>query len=217
MKLTGNISKQVFHISSNNEFNDLAVKIFRFQYANNSIYRQFVDFYIKKPGDVKSIREIPFLPIEFFKSHKIISGAKKAQQVFLSSGTTASVRSKHYVANLELYKESFSKGFQHFYGKPEDYRIFALLPSYLERDGSSLVYMVKKLMEQSGNKQNDFFLDNYPELINRLKSKSDKKTLLIGVSFALLELAEKYPFTFPSGTIIMETGGMKGRRKEMVR
>ena len=217
MSNTKNISEQIFKISSPTAFNDLAIEIFQFQYEGNPIYRQFVNFQTDKPESIKTIRDIPFLPIEFFKSHKIISGTEKEQQIFLSSGTTGMDRSKHFVVDPKLYEESFTKGFQHFYGKPEDYRIFALLPSYLERDGSSLIYMVKKLMEQTGDKQNDFFLDNYPELIHRLKSKSDKKTLLIGVSFALLELAEKYPFTFPSGTIIMETGGMKGRRKEMIR
>jgi len=212
-----NISKQIFKISSPDEFNALALKIFQYQYIGNPVYRQFVDFQTDNPENIKTIRDIPFLPIEFFKSHKIISGKEETQQVFLSSGTTASVRSNHHVTDLKLYKESFTRGFQHFYGKPEDYRIFALLPSYLERDGSSLIYMVQKLMEQSGDRQNDFFLDNYPELINRLNSKSDKKTLLIGVSFALLELAEKYPFAIPPETIVMETGGMKGRRKEMIR
>ena len=212
-----NISKQIFKISSPTEFNALALKIFQFQYDGNPVYRQFVDFQTDKPENIKTVQDIPFLPIEFFKSHKIISGKEESQQLFLSSGTTASVRSKHYVADLKLYEDSFNKGFQHFYGQAEDYRIFALLPSYLERDGSSLIYMVQKLMDQSGDRQNDFFLDNYPELIHRLKNKSDKKTLLIGVSFALLELAEKYPFAVPPETIIMETGGMKGRRKEMIR
>ena len=214
---TRNISKQIFQISTPSDFNALALKIFHYQYAENPVYRQFVDFQTDNPGKIKSIQDIPFLPIEFFKSHKIISGEEKEQQIFLSSGTTGMERSKHFVVDPKLYEDSFSKGFEYFYGPPNDFRIFALLPSYLERDGSSLIYMVKKLMDQSDDGQNDFFLDNYQELANRLKIKSDKKALLIGVSFALLEFAEKHPFAFPEETIVMETGGMKGRRKEMIR
>jgi phenylacetate-coenzyme A ligase PaaK-like adenylate-forming protein len=217
MSVTRNISREIFRLSSPIEFNALALKIFHYQYAENRVYRQFVDFQTDNPQKIKTIQEIPFLPIEFFKSHKIISGEEKEQQVFLSSGTTGMDRSKHFIVDPKLYEESFSNGFKFFYGSPKDYRIFALLPSYLERDGSSLIYMVKKLMDQSGDGQNDFFLDDYQELSNRLKIKSEKKTLLIGVSFALLEFAEKHPFAFPDETIVMETGGMKGRRREMIR
>ncbi len=212
-----NISKQIFRISSTDEFNALALKIFHYQYAENPVYHQFVDFQTKNPEYIQTIQEIPFLPIGFFKSHKIISGAKEEMQTFSSSGTSGMERSKHYVVDPKLYEDSFRHGFEYFYGHPKDFRIFALLPSYLERDGSSLIYMVKKLMDHSSNGQNDFFLDNYGELANRLKIKSDKKTLLIGVSFALLEFAERYSFPFPGETILMETGGMKGRRKEMIR
>ena len=212
-----NISKQIFQISSHDEFNALALEIFHYQYTENPVYRQFVDFQTDNPGEIKIIDDIPFLPIEFFKSHKIISGEEKEQQIFLSSGTTGIDRSRHFVADAKLYEDSFTNGFNYFYGPPSDFRIFALLPSYLEQDGSSLIYMVKKLMDQSGDGQNGFFLDNYQELSNCLKIGSDKKTLLIGVSFALLEFAEKYPFAFPEETIVMETGGMKGRRKEIIR
>ena len=155
-----NISKQIFQIGSPVEFNDLVLKIFHYQYSKNPFYRQFVDFQTKNPENIKTIQEIPFLPIEFFKSHKIISGEEKEQQIFLSSGTTGMDRSKHFVVNPKLYEDSFTNGFSYFYGHPNNYRIFALLPSYLERDGSSLIYMVKKLMDQSDDGQNNFFLDH---------------------------------------------------------
>lgn len=212
-----NILNQIFQIKSPVDFNALALQIFHYQYANNPVYKQFVDFHTAHPTKIQSIQQIPFLPIEFFKSHKIISGKNEIQKTFLSSGTTGSDQSKHYVTSLKIYEKSFMNGFQLFYGHPENYRIFALLPSYLGQKGSSLIYMVKKLMELSGHKQNDFFLDNHEELIDRINSRSSKKTLIIGVSYALLILVEENKFAVPKGTIVMETGGMKGRRKEIIR
>ncbi len=211
-------SNDIFTISNKEEFETLALKVFKFQFENNSVYRSFCDLLYKHPSDVKSIKEIPFLPIQFFKSHKIVSNQDAIKKVFSSSGTTGSSRSKHHIIDLKIYKESFRKGFQKFYGNIEDYVVLALLPSYLERNGSSLVYMVDDLIKQSNQTESGFYLHNISELKQKLiaLNNQDKKVLLIGVSFALLDLIETHQFQLKN-TIIMETGGMKGRRKELIR
>lgn len=212
------IEKQIFEINNSEAFNDLALKIFHFQFENNSVYRQYVQSLGIQVSNIATVNEIPFLPIEFFKSHKVISHNKPNAIIFTSSGTTGMSTSKHLVANLSLYENSFLKSMALFYGKPEDYVYLALLPSYLERDGSSLIYMAEKLIEKSNHKESGFYLDDYAGLqktLIKLKS-SNKKTILLGVTYALLDMTEQFPTNFPE-LIVMETGGMKGKRKEMVR
>jgi len=170
------------------------------------------------PNGVNTLEKIPFLPIECFKTEKVYCGHTTPQQIFTSSGTTGAQTSRHYVKELSLYEQSFRKGFEHFYGNVEDYVVLALLPSYLERTGSSLITMVADLIERSGSQYSGFYLNEYDRLAQRLQTldASGKKVLLIGVSFALLDLITEHTFSLKN-TIVMETGGMKGRRKELVR
>ncbi|WP_442264870.1 LuxE/PaaK family acyltransferase [Tenacibaculum sp. ZS6-P6] len=206
------------HINSNDEFEAKALQTFAHQFENNRVYRSFCDLLYIHPSDIKEIHEIPFLPIQFFKSHKVVSGTASIQETFSSSGTTGSITSKHYVSDISLYEKSYLEGFKHFYGNIEDYVVLALLPNYLERKGSSLIYMVNDLIKRSKNADSGFYLNNLNELANKLTSLDNghKKVLLIGVSFALLDLVEIHQFSLKN-TIIMETGGMKGRRKELIR
>ena len=211
-------TEDIFNIKTEAQFNALALDIFNFQFENNRVYRSFCDLLYKHPSDVKRIEDIPFLPIQFFKSHNVVSTQNEIVEVFESSGTTGSVNSKHHVSDLSIYKMSFTRGFNHFYGNIEDYTILALLPSYLERNNSSLVYMVNDLIKKSNNPESGFYLDNLEALkdtLIRLESKG-QKTLLIGVSFALLDLVELHQFKLKN-TIVMETGGMKGKRQELVK
>ncbi|WP_299225492.1 acyl transferase [uncultured Psychroserpens sp.] len=211
-------TQDIFSITSNDEFNALALRIFNFQFENNTVYRSFCDLLYKHPSDVKTIEDIPFLPIQFFKSHRILSNNNSVEATFSSSGTTGSITSKHHITDLNLYEQSFKNGFKQFYGNVEDYVILALLPSYLERQGSSLVYMVNHLIATSKYSESGFYLDDISELKDQLITldTDGKKVLLIGVSFALLDLVEQHQFNL-NNTIVMETGGMKGRRKELVR
>jgi len=206
----------VFGLQSAGEFEVLALETFWNQYHNVTIYKEFCDHLGKQPAKVKNLGEIPFLPIEFFKSHKVMPAEFRPEIVFRSSGTTGSVRSQHFVADLGLYRESFTRGFEHFYGKPSEYCIVALLPSYQERSDASLSYMVGKLIGQSTHPKSGFYNIHEAGQVLELLSESPTQVLLIGVTFALLDLAEKAFKTSPN-TIVMETGGMKGRRKEMVR
>lgn len=208
----------LFDIKTEQDFKSLALEIFNFQFENNPVYRSFCDLLYIHPSDVKAIEEIPFLPIQFFKSHEVLSAQSDVPITFTSSGTTGSTTSKHMVTDLDLYKTSFTKGFEHFYGPIENYVVLALLPSYLEREGSSLIYMVDAMIKQSNHPESGFYLNNLEDLKNQLIAldKKDTKVLLIGVSFALLDLIETFPFKLQN-TIIMETGGMKGRRKELIR
>jgi len=218
------VSKIREKIFSSEKFNfeELALTLFNYQYAFNPVYKQFTDYLNVNIKQVNSIVRIPFLPIEFFKTHRIITKNAFTQQIFESSGTTGQITSKHFVSDLELYEESFLKGFELFYGNPKDWIILALLPSYLERDTSSLVYMVNNLIQQSASEHSGFYLDNLEELatkLHMLKASSGKHTskiMLIGVTFALLDFAEQFPMDL-SEVIIMETGGMKGRREELTR
>ena len=209
---------RIFNINNADDFEEVALDIFKFQYENNEVYRDFCIHLRKSPKNVSSSLEIPFLPISFFKTHRVVSTQKDSQTIFTSSGTTQSTTSKHFVPDVELYEKSFLKAFELFYGMPKDFCILALLPSYLEREGSSLIYMVNSLIEKSGHPHSGFYLHNLEELHQKLKILESKgtKTLLIGVSFALLDLVEQYPSTL-TNTIVMETGGMKGRRKELIR
>ena len=196
----------------------MAMKIFRYQYEHNEVYQKYCALVKKTPSNVKHITEIPFLPIEFFKSKKIVSNLSKEQAIFTSSGTTGQITSKHYVTDLGFYEYSFRNAFSKFYGNIEDYAILALLPSYLEREGSSLIYMIKDLIEGSNHVDSGFYLNNYEELVNKLRDLENEgqNVLLIGVTYALLDLIENFEFNL-NNTIVMETGGMKGRRKEMIR
>ena len=208
----------IFDIKDNANFQELALQVFNYQFNHNKVYRSFCDLLYVHPSDVKHINQIPFLPIQFFKTHEVLSSQNPIEQTFTSSGTTGSLTSKHFVTDLDIYKQSFRKGFQSFYGSIEDYVVLALLPSYLERDGSSLIYMVNDMIAQSNHPESGFYLDDLDALSKTLikLDLSHKKVLLIGVSFALLDLVERYQFNLKN-TIIMETGGMKGRRKELVR
>lgn len=211
-------AEEIFSIHQQAEFKALALAVFRFQFEKNEIYNKFCRLLRKNPENVHSLEEIPFLPIEFFKNKRIITAKASEEIIFTSSGTTGNQTSKHYVAELSVYKKSFQRGFQHFYGNIEDYAVLALLPSYLEREGSSLIFMVDDLIKRSENKHSGFYLRNFSELKNKLVQldQAGQKVLLIGVSFALLDLVEEYQFQLKH-CIVMETGGMKGRRKEMIR
>lgn len=192
--------------------------MFRYQYENNLVYREFCDFLNTDVQKVKSLAQIPFLPIQFFKSHTVVSNTNDIQETFTSSGTTGMITSKHLVTDVSLYEQSYRLAFSEFYGNIEDYAVLALLPSYLERSGSSLIYMVKDLIELSNNEHSGFYLHNYDELISKLieLDNAGQNVILIGVTYALLDLIEKQKFDLKN-TIIMETGGMKGKRKEIIR
>ncbi len=209
---------RIFSIRTKNEFSALALEVFDYQYKNNSVYRSFCDYLGRTNNSVVSLEEIPFLPIEFFKSKKIVTQDTGHKIVFSSSGTTGNNSSKHFVKDIKVYKRSYQTCFENFYGPIADYCILALLPSYLEREGSSLIYMMDDLIEQSGHPESGFYLDEIDDLVATLMrlEASGKKVLLVGVSFALLDLIERTKFHLKH-TIIMETGGMKGRRKELIR
>ena len=211
-------ASDIFAISSQKQFEKIALKVFRHQYENNIVYREFCELLKTDSHKVKSLEQIPFLPIQFFKSHNVVSNTNIIQETFTSSGTTGSVTSKHLVTDASIYEESYRKGFSQFYGNIEDYVVLALLPSYLEREGSSLIYMVEDLIQLSNHSESGFYLHNHDELIKKLieLDHSGQNVILIGVTYALLDLIEKQQFQLQN-TIIMETGGMKGKRKEMIR
>lgn len=208
----------IFTISNQKQFEKIALKVFRFQHENNLVYREFCDFLKVDVQKVKSLQQIPFLPIQFFKSHTVVSNTHPVQTTFTSSGTTGMITSKHLVTDVTLYEESYRKGFAEFYGNIENYVILALLPSYLEREGSSLIYMVEDLIQLSNHPESGFYLHNHEDLIKKLieLDQSGQNIILIGVTYALLDLIDKQKFELQN-TIIMETGGMKGKRKEMIR
>jgi hypothetical protein len=207
-----------------NSFEQLALEVFRYQYANNEVYKQYVDFLGRNTFEINRIEKIPFLPIEFFKSHKILSTTDPAKAIFESSGTTSSQTSKHYVTDLNLYDFLSRKTFESMYGHMTDYHIFALLPSYLERSNSSLIYMVRNFILDSYSSFSNFYQGEFDKLIINIKeaAKDNRKILLIGVSFALLDLAENNDLSeqlrvISDKLVVMETGGMKGKRKELTR
>lgn len=201
-----------------NSFEQLALAIFHFQYEANTVYKSFVDALGIKPDAINKIEKIPFLPISFFKTNKIKTGRFNAEKIFESSGTTQSVSSRHHVKDISVYTESFTKAFENIYGRITEWCILGLLPSYLERGNSSLVYMVDYLIRKSQHPMSGFYLYDFDKLKETLISleKDNQKTLLVGVTYALLDFAEKCPVKLPH-TTIMETGGMKGRRKELTR
>jgi len=212
------IRKKIFTLSSRQDFEETALQIFRLQAAHNKVYQQYISLLGMSPSAVNKVEDIPFLPVRFFKSHTVTITPEEYDMVFTSSGTTGSEPSRHYVRDVFLYEESFVRSFRYFYGPVSDYCILALLPSYLERSGSSLIYMMKKLIELSGCPQSGFYLYDHASLYKTLTSlpQSVKKVLLFGVSFALLDFAEHYDIP-EMNLIVMETGGMKGRRKEIIR
>jgi hypothetical protein len=207
------LEREIFSIQNSAEFDSTALIVFKYQYEHCEVYQKYVNLLGK---EVKSVSDIPFLPIDFFKYSSIISGSGNPEILFESSGTTGSAVSKHHLLSSGIYKQSFRRCFELFYGPPKSYRILALLPSYLERGNSSLVYMVHDLIGQTSDPESGFYLNNFDELKVMLEKPSDKKTLLIGVSFGLLDFLERYQLKLQN-TIVMETGGMKGRRKEMIR
>jgi len=210
--------EQLFHIQNPDHFEELALTIFKKQATENDIYQSYLAYLNVDPQSVKHINEIPFLPIEFFKSKAVLLRNQQAEIIFSSSGTTGMQSSKHYVSDVELYETSFRLGFNHFYGDVQNMAILALLPSYLERTGSSLIYMVDDLIKHAQSPYSGYFLYNHDELYKRLCTvqQTQVPTLLIGVTYALLDFIEKYPIAFEQ-LIVMETGGMKGKRTEMIR
>lgn len=210
--------KQEIFTTNNDFFEESVYEVFSFQAKHCSVYAQYLDFLKVNPSQVRQLSQIPFLPIRFFKTHDVLAEDMQAQHTFLSSSTTGTGQSRHLAADLSLYENSFNKGFELFYGKPNDYCILALLPGYLERTGSSLVYMADKLIQQSGHPDSGFYLNDFKGLATIIEQNEAKgqKTLLLGVSFALLDFAAQYPMEL-AHTLIMETGGMKGRRKEITR
>lgn len=216
--------EDIFKITTEKEFQQYCLEVFHYQYKNIDIYQKFVNYLKVNPTDVKQIFEIPFLPIEMFKNHKILDKNKFSNFYFQSSGTTQMNLSKHWIADQNLYKKSIEKSFKKFIGNPEDFIFLGLLPNYLEKQYSSLVYMVNYLMELSGKEENGYFLYNHNELLQVLKyiSKSERKVVLFGVSFALLDFLDslkKFKEEMPENKnlIVIETGGMKGRKEEITK
>ena len=199
-------------------FDELALELFRYQARVNPVYAEFVSALGIIPGQVEKPEDIPFLPIRFFKNREVISGGVRPQKIFESSGTSGMQPGKHLVADLKIYEESFTRCFEYFYGPATNYCILGLLPSYLERNNSSLVYMTENLIRASGHSDSGFYLHDQEALVKKLEAleRKGEQAWLIGVSFALLDLAEKYPMKLEH-TVIVETGGMKGRREELVR
>jgi hypothetical protein len=212
------LENRVFSISNEKEFTIIALEVYRFQYYNNPLYRHYCEAVRKMPPHVKETKDIPFLPISFFKSHRVETTTFDPELVFKSSGTTASVTSSHYVKSSAVYEKSFSEGFKGFYGDIRKYCILGLLPSYLERGNSSLVYMVDYLSKASGHDRSGFYLNDFERLNDTLKEleSSGQKTILIGVTYALLDFGHRFRQQL-NNTILMETGGMKGRGKEMTK
>lgn len=208
----------IFSVSTSN-FDQLALAIFKLQSQHCDIYKTYLSHLQINPSQIKTIQQIPFLPIEFFKTHRVLCKGKTVQKMFTSSGTNNQyVPSRHFVHDVAVYEQSFITSFRQLYGSPNDYAIIGLLPSYLEREGSSLIYMVSSLIKQSRQSDSGFYLYNHNELFQILckRAENKQKTILFGVTFALLDFVEKYKLSYPE-LIIVETGGMKGKRKELVR
>lgn len=210
--------KDIFSIQSQEEFLQHSLETFRYQATHTALYKQYIENLGINTDEVIALEDIPFLPIDFFKSHKIITEGRAENIIFSSSGTTGSVTSAHYVSDLSLYEKSFNQAFKLFYGEPEQFAILALLPSYLERSGSSLIYMVDDLIKQSTYPESGYFLYNHDDLFHQLNALKNQSipTILFGVTYALLDFIEQHSINFPE-LIVIETGGMKGKRKEMIR
>jgi len=212
------LRERLFSVQNEADFLDTTLLVFQYQYEKCAIYRRYVDMLHYDVNKIDCLEKIPFLPIEFFKTHQIIADGYIPQLVFTSSGTTGQQTSNHYVADKSLYKESFLRCFNQFIGQPEEFVILGLLPSYLERQNSSLVYMVNELIIKTKNTDSGFYLYNLEKFAQKLQKLSDdsKKIIVFGVGFALLDVVEKYQFDLKN-TFIFETGGMKGRKKEITR
>ncbi len=210
--------KAIFNITTEQEFNDLALSIFYYQAKENPIYRKYLQLRQIDPASITRFDEIPFLPIEVFKHHRVCIDGEETKLTFRSSGTTGSERSVHELINTNLYDNSILRGFENVFGPPSDWVILALLPSYLERNDASLVYYTDLLIKKSNSKESGFYLDKLEELAQKLNilQQQDRKVLLLGVTFALLDLINKGPFKLHN-TFVMETGGMKGKRVELTR
>lgn len=208
----------VFNISDEANFNQVALAVFKHQANTNEVYNKYISYLKVAINSISSYRDIPFLPIQFFKTQNILQQGLQPQITFTSSGTTGMINSQHHVPDLTWYELSFRKAFDLFYGDIKDIAILALLPNYLEREGSSLIYMVDDLIKSSQQPESNYFLYNHQELFDSLTALKEKgtKTILIGVTYALLDFIEAYNLDFP-GLLVMETGGMKGKRKEMIR
>ena len=213
------VRQGIFRIKDLRTFRAIALEVFHYQAEENPVYREFLLGIGADPSKVSEPEQIPFLPVELFRTHRVLCEGMGPGVIFESSITTGMEPSRHYVSEPELYEESFTCGFTGFYGAPENYCILALLPSYLEREGSSLVYMMDRLIGMSGHPESGFYLDQLGELSRMLgrRNRDGHPTLLLGVSFALLDLAEQYPMELGDHIIVMETGGLKGRRREMIR
>ena len=209
---------QIFNITNAEEFNQQAMAIYHQQANHNPVYAKYISTLNHHVNEEKGLASIPFIPIRFFKSHRVITGDNQYQKIFCSSGTTGKNTSNHYIKDITLYEKSFLESFELFYGKPEKYCVLGLLPSYLEREDSSLVYMVNRLIKESGHPESGFYLKDIKGLVDVLKKqeKAQQPAILFGVSFALLDLAESYSLNLKH-TIVIETGGMKGRREEITR
>lgn len=210
---------RIFNINSEIDFIGTSLEVLDYQYGKNTIFQAFTRGLGRNHESINNLTELPFLPVEFFRNHQIITGTDPVKTLFESSGTTGLAKpGRHHVTDLRLYEESFIRSFRIFYGEPDEFIILALLPSYTERTGSSLVYMADKLISMSRNSLSGFYKDKGEDLLMAIKSakSQDRKILLLGVSFALLDLAEKFSPDL-SGVTVMETGGMKGRRKEITR
>ncbi len=217
MDFAKTLQQEVFKLDAR-YFEKVALLLFRYQAQHNAVYRQFLGHLKVDPFQVHTLQQIPFLPIEVFKTHSVMTGPPDYEQVFTSSGTTGMITSRHYVKDLTLYEASFEKAFAYFYGSIQNYCLLALLPAYLEREGSSLVYMANQLIQKSGHPKSGFYLDDYQGLVQTILEleAQEQPTILLGVSFALWDLAEQFDLDLKH-TIVMETGGMKGRRKEVIR
>lgn len=214
--------KNIFNIKNEQDFLEASLSAFTFQYHHVEVYRKFVDYLNINPESVDSLDKIPFLPIEMFKNHKVLDKNISSDLYFQSSGTTMMNFSKHYIADESIYQESIVRSFEQFVGKPEDFIFLGLLPNYLERKNSSLIYMVDYLMKKSGEKENGYFLYNHEDLLHLLNLLKGKKVILFGVSFALLDfldycLQSTQNLEHSDTLTVIETGGMKGRKEEMTK
>lgn len=218
VQMTASLQDRIFNTGGEEDFLGTTLDVFSYQYRNNPVYREFVTALGKSKREVDSIKDIAFLPVEFFRDHRVVSGNREPEIIFESSGTTGYRPGKHFVSDLKLYERSFLNAFSLFYGDPAEYLVIALLPSYTEREGSSLVYMARKLIIESRNPLSGFYNGRTDGILNVISDVKKKgvKVLLLGVSFALLDLAERGSRDL-SGVIIMETGGMKGKRRELTR
>lgn len=216
------MSVSIFDIQTEVDFQEACLETFKFQYHNVEIYKKFVDYLNINPNNVSSVSQIPFLPIEMFKNHKVLNFNSKTENFFQSSGTSQMQRSKHWIADFKLYEESIYNSFEQFIGKPENYIFLGLLPNYSENPHSSLIYMIDFLMKKSAKPENGYFLYNHEDLFYLLNRLGDKKVILFGVSFALLDFLDSVKklnleMSFLSKLIIIETGGMKGRKEEITK